>query len=462
MAERALKQKVVKLDETEALRAEYTKKFNSTNHKLCKERFERFWIASEFLRLQEKYELLMRKEQRVESNVREKELLLKTITKKNEGLSQENKQMYSDYVKLKVSQDKMTQTELVDQHQGRLVEKDLDFGKWAPVPTKLQTWETQRVERDSYSGDGSATAAKVRFGGASTRPRSASGVRGLGGGGFPAIGGGASTSTSGGGGQVSSGIGIYPASASSTGIYNPSSGSGTGSRSNMQHADFVSFLCKILFSFVRENNIRMVKESVTHLNDLNHKDLQGDTLLSICCKEDKPDLLRYFLAIPEKWGGAAMLQKELNDGRILSLATQSNFASDVIAKLLSSQADPNYKVVVPPKPTESLFARKPASRQLEAPLVYAVANNSERVVKQLLIAGADPNFFYQTSSLRWAIRSDNGHMVNLLLRADADIISEERELLREADSEKLRDFIRRTIVNEKYRLGRIVDQALLT
>mmetsp|Transcript_23875 Transcript_23875/g.60293 ORF Transcript_23875/g.60293 Transcript_23875/m.60293 type:complete len:724 (+) Transcript_23875:1374-3545(+) len=403
-AERALREKVVLLDKTETERAEYVRKFTRNNAQLCKERLQRFWIAQEFLRFQEKFEKLEVSERNSGHQAREKELLLQKIVKKKAVIEAENERIVEDYgLRKKGARERGTQTDL------------LWLQNQTPGGAAL-TWSTS-------SNNLVATP--------NTRPGSAAGHRGFGGSRSPEK---------------------QPQSASKqlgAARELPSS--------QLTHADIVHFLCKILFSFVRENNLRMVKEAVTYLNDINHRDKFGDTLLTVCCKEGKPDLLRYFLAIPQKWGGDALLAKEVNEGCVLSFATQANFASDVIQKLLAARGDPNYKR---PIPVKSKFGSEQENKanKVEAPLVYAVANNNEKVVKVLLVAGANPNFCYATSALRWAVRSDNAGMVNLLIRADADVISEERALLREADSDRLRSFLTKTVAAEKQRLGHVLEK----
>ncbi|CAD7928288.1 unnamed protein product [Amoebophrya sp. A120] len=397
-AERALKAKVVLLDQTESLRSEYQSKFKRANFFLCKERFIRFWMSSEFLKLQERFEELQRKYQKAEVMIREKKLLVDQVVKKNSSITEENKQMYEEYVKMRIVRDKQTQTEV--------------------LPASGAELEPLR-----------------------RRPSTAMGNRG-----FGSVSPGKRPSTSGAAGGVE---GATPSTSSRP-------------ASSLTQADMVHFTCKILFSFVRDNNLAMIKESLQYLKDVNVRDRFGDSLLTTCCKCNQPDLLRYFLAIPEKWGGALSLKKEINDGAILSFAAQANFASDVVQKLLNANADPNHKFWVTTSASSKSADPASKAKSLEAPLVYAVANNSEKVVKLLLISAANPNLYSKTSALRWAVRSDNAPMVNLLLRADADIISEERLLLQEADSDRLRQFLRNTIRAEKIRLGHIIDNALQT
>ena len=66
---------------------------------------------------------------------------------------------------------------------------------------------------------------------------------------------------------------------------------------------------------------------------------------------------------------------------------------------------------------------------------------------------ADPKFHYDVSPLRWATRAADCKMLKLLVVSDADIMKEEKSLLKEADTAELKRFIRELVVEEKIKKG---------
>lgn len=242
-----------------------------------------------------------------------------------------------------------------------------------------------------------------------------------------------------------------PATSSASSVAGSDAGAG-GSRSGtkkppsssgnrLTDKEIVDLTCKMLFFLVKEGHGRMIREVLPLLKSLNVKNDKGHNLLTVCCQERKTDLLRFFLTQTDKWGGVADLASEINLSGTLSLAVQFEMGRDLVEKMLDLKADPNFRREIT---RDSL---------IESPLVYAVAVGNDTIAKILLVSEADPNFCMKTSPMRWAVRCANADMVNLLIRARGDVLSEKKTLLTESDTDAFTDFLRRTIVQEKVRKG---------
>lgn len=152
---------------------------------------------------------------------------------------------------------------------------------------------------------------------------------------------------------------------------------------------------------------------------------------------------RYFLRQTDKWGGATWLTKELNEGGVLSKAVQHGCSVDVVERVLEAKADPNFRMAT-------------RVNNMESPLCYAAAHGMTAVVRMLLVHKADPDFCYEVAPVRWAVRTANNGMLQLLLRGRADVLRCEKTLMADADTNHFRVLIAEACKGERRRRGEYV------